>query len=323
MRYVLTGYSGMLAAVLDHQLRAAGHENVVPPGQELPTWTSPSSGGREPDFRAGAYRRWLLGEDWDVLIHAGAMVGTTRCEAHPRLIWGCNVDSSAALADVVRLKHRRMVFFASDSEFDPSDYNRDNPIRVNLTKANPHSRYGMSKLAGRLLVEQRVGGEDLLVVYTCFGFGGVMDGNSCVAEMLKCAAGIYRRRPFIPLHPAALKDVTAHRHIARGVEAAMGADLFGRVVVAAGSPMAYRDIVDMVGEVTGVQQDPEWHPELDYKMDLVYDPMDVVWVNSLLDRQHDLLGELTLEWKKTQLGVSGRVAQHEWGHAVALRRDGA
>jgi nucleoside-diphosphate-sugar epimerase len=107
MRYVLTGSSGMLGFVLDKHLREAGHERLHPPGQEVPPWVSPSTLQNEPDFRSPVYLRWLEEAPLDAFFHAGALVGTTRCEAHAEDAWSCNVEAVRRIADVLA---RRRVY---------------------------------------------------------------------------------------------------------------------------------------------------------------------------------------------------------------------
>jgi nucleoside-diphosphate-sugar epimerase len=321
MRYVLTGDSGMLGSVLGQLLREGGHVRVSPEPGTFHKWRSPSTGEEEPDFRTCAYVHWLESASFEVLFHAGALVGTTRCEAHAGDVWSCNVEGALRLAEVVARRSRRMVFFCSDSEMDPEDFSLEHPISLDGTVRNPRTRYGMTKLAARLLVEGKFReyglDENLLGIYPSFGFGGARDGNSCVAEMLKCAAGLYDRRPFLPLDPTKVKEVTPHAHVARVALLACERRLFGVLPAASGVRMTYGDLVDLVRSVTSREVDPEWHPELDYKGDLVYDPEEVAYVSSALGlTPPDVREALAQEW--TNVSRGGSMANHEWRFAERL-----
>jgi nucleoside-diphosphate-sugar epimerase len=325
MRYALTGDSGMLASVLDEHLRTAGHVRVSPPAQEVPRWVSPSTGAEEPDFRSQVYLDWLDMERPDAFFHSGALVGTTRCEAHAEEAWSCNVTAVQALADVLSRSGIYTVLLATAAEMEPSAYGLDRPIEVNRTPANPLTRYGMTKLAGRLLAESTFrerGVPDLLLqVYPSFGFGGMRDGNSCVADLLKCAAGVYDRRPFLPLDPLKVKEVTPHEFIAEVITHAAGKRLSGKIPVASGLWLQYGEIVRMVEEVTGVELDPEWRADLDYKGGFVHAPEDLDRLEETLGvgrmTEADLRSELRFEWMDIQDG-GGVEANHEWRFADKL-----
>jgi nucleoside-diphosphate-sugar epimerase len=327
MRYVITGDSGMLASVLDRVLKAEGHVRLSPPAQEVPRWVSPSTGVAEPDFRSPQYRHWLSDLKLDVFIHSGALVGTTRCEAHAEEAWSCNVT---AVQDLGRILSRRMiytVFLATAAEMEPNSYGLDRPIVVAKTPANPLTRYGMTKLAGRLLLETLyhfADDEDLLQVYPSFGFGGPRDGNSCVADVLKCAAGVYQRRAFLPLDPNIVKEVTPHDYIARVIVSAINHRISGKIPVASGLWLKYGDVVSLIEGATGVKAEVDWHPELDYKGDFVHAPEDVdrVCESTGVGRmtELDLIEALRVEWNAIleSKRTLTTVATHEWRFAEKL-----
>jgi nucleoside-diphosphate-sugar epimerase len=325
MRYALTGDSGMLASVLDEYLKTAGHVRVSPPAQEVPRWVSPSTGAEEPDFRSPVYLAWLDAERPDAFFHSGALVGTTRCEAHAEDAWSCNVSAVQALADVLSRRGVYTVLLATAAEMEPAAYGLDRPIEVNRTPANPLTRYGMTKLAGRLLMEstfrERGVQDHLLQVYPSFGFGGMRDGNSCVADLLKCAAGVYDRRPFLPLDPLKVKEVTPHEFIAEVITHAAEKRLSGKIPVASGLWLQYGEIVRMVEEVTGVDLDPEWRADLDYKGDFVHAPEDLDRLQEVLGvgrmTEPDLRTALKFEWMDIREG-GGVEANHEWRFADKL-----
>lgn len=327
MRYALTGDSGMLGHVLDEHLRTAGHVRASPPAQTVPRWVSPSTGAEEPDFRSRVYLDWLKSERLDAFFHSGALVGTTRCEEHAESVWGCNVGAVQEIAEVLSRRGVYLILLCTAAELDPADYGLDRPIEVNRTPANPLTRYGMTKLAGRLLAESAYAHsgmlDHLLQVYPSFGFGGMRDGNSCVADLLKCAAGVYKRRPFLPLDPNKVKEVTSHEHIARVVTEAAAKRLFGRIPVASGLWLKYGEVVELVEGVTGVKLDPEWRADLDYKGDFVHAPADLDRLQADLRigvrmTEEDLRAALKFEWLDVR-EVEGEVrATHEWRHAERL-----
>lgn len=328
MRFALTGDSGMLGLVLDAVLREWGHERVEPdPERGVPPWRSPSTGLREPDFRAPEYLAWLAAAPVDVVIHCGALVGTPRCEAERDRVFSCNVSGPLGIADVVaRRPTVRLVHLATAAEFDPDSYGRTNPLRVADAVADPRTLYGFSKAAGRIAVERAVPPDRLLVVWPSFGFGGRRDASSCVAELMKCAAGVYERRPFLPLDPEKVKEVTPHSFIARLIARAVELNLSGRVSASAGPAtwIPYGEVVRLVAAVTGVRLEPDWHPDLDYKGDLVNDPDEVLLLHDLCGVRFDeaaLHDALAAEWRDVEacVGEPG-VARHEWAGSEVMRR---
>lgn len=326
MRYALTGASGMLGHAIDEEMRAAGHERAHPPGQEIPPWTSPSTGEVEPDYRSAQYLEWLEGERLDLFVHSGAIVGTTRCEAHAEDVWSCNASGPHALARVLAERRILTAFMATASEMAPDAHGLEAPISMVRTPVNPRTRYGMTKLAGRLLTREAfraAGAEDLLLeVYPSFGFGGMRDGDSCVADSLKCAAGVYDRRPYITLDPARCKEVTPHAWIARLVRRAAEDGWFGRIPAAAGHWVRYGDLIDVIRRVTGVRIEPEWHPELDYLGDFVHDVEEVAAVREGLGLEEvNLEDALRVEWEgilAAHRDGGGVRAVHEWRFSEKL-----
>jgi len=309
---------------LDETLRSLGHERLIPSGRN---WKSPSTGEIEPDFRDPVYLRWLEGANVDVFFHAGALVGTTRCEAHAEDAWSCNVEAVRRIADILSRRRIYTVFYATAAEMEPGEYGLDRPIDVGRTPRNPLTRYGITKLAGRELMEvlfRERGVEELLLqVYPSFGFGGARDGNSCVADLLKCALGVYDRRPFLPLAPENIKEVTPHSYIAELSVRAAERRLSGKIPIASGVWTRYAEIVEMVEDVTGEKLDPEWRADLDYKGDFLHVREDVfslaedlgVPVLTRVEIKAALVDEMNGILNAEGAGV---MANHEWRFAEKL-----
>jgi len=327
MRYVVTGTSGMLGSEIDREFSSLGWERLEPPTDRrlFALWRSPSTGEFEPDFRCEGYLEWLAALDPkpDVFVHSGAIVGTTRCETLAEETWSCNAAAPRDLARILAERRIYTVFLATASELSPDDYGLAKPISMSRTPANPRTRYGLTKLAGRLFAVDAFAREPelLLQVYPSFGFGGIRDGDSCVADCLKCAAGLYEREPFITLSPANVKEVTPHSWISLLVRRAVEVRLSGRVPAASGRWLPYGQIVDIVRFVSDVPISPVYRPDLDYLGDFVHDLEEVAAVRERLDLPEvDLEREIRREYfgllKALERGDPP--ATHEWGNAEKL-----
>lgn len=63
-------------------------------------------------------REYFENEEFDVVLHAGAMAQTQDCEDMPELTYKVNVLSTKAIADVCKEKDKRIVFISTEQVFN-------------------------------------------------------------------------------------------------------------------------------------------------------------------------------------------------------------
>ncbi|MHC4574027.1 MAG: sugar nucleotide-binding protein [Planctomycetota bacterium] len=281
MRYVLTGYHGMMGAEVDRVARSSGWERLEAPA-ELPRWTDPFSPGRsEPDAANVGFAEWVRDVAPDVVLNAAAIVGSHKAVALGfDVAHRCNVAAAGLLAEAADACGALLVHFSSDSvfSFGEDGYGLDRRIVPGELPPRPRTIYGWTKWVGECVARAAARDSNLLVLYPSFGFGGPNDGISMISAMIRGALGLPGYdRVILPLNPERYKQPTWHEDIGRFVVAAVERGLRGTHPIAGPPAMRYGAIVELVRGVfpgsTFFEDDERFDVRgvLDYKGDNLYD----------------------------------------------------
>lgn len=280
LRYALAGRAGMLGSELRRVLAATGEftEVCLPLTPDVPAWTDPFTGAREPDFATPGYLAWLRDVRPDVVINAAAVVGSHRVLlVGEELAARSNHTAAARLAEVANaLPGTRLVYFATEAEFDPADYDRVRPLHPLRTPARPRTAYGRVKLAGRRATQMAMAADRLLVVYPIFAFGSPWDSKSVLMALLRAGARApgYTAGPLlVQLDPQRVKELSWQEDVARHAAGLLAAGAAGVFASASGAAVPFHAHVEALLGLPGYEApDLDIQPGLDYKGDLVLDP---------------------------------------------------
>lgn len=275
MRFVLTGYSGMMGDAIRENLLE--HGEMCVPG-DVPIWTDPITGAQEPDFATPDFAAWLRDVRPDVVIHAGAVVGSHRAATiGARLTNRSNITGQLSVARAARDVGAFLVTFASESEYDPDGYDLERPISVRALRYGPRSLYGASKLAGHLAVKAMYSPDRLLVLHPSFGYGGPFDAMTCCGAILRGVAGHpdYQHLS-LQLDPSCMKGMTWHDDVARLTVALALRRIPGEYPAAAKDPLSLGAFLDMAQRTADRSIHVEWNPDLDYKRHMRFDPAEIM-----------------------------------------------
>ena len=113
------------------------------------------------------------------MIHCAAYTAVDKAEDEPEKCWSINVDGTKNLAEGCKEIGAKMLFVSTDYVFEGTGdqfYEVDDPV-------NPQNVYGMTKLAGELVVKSIL--EKYFIVRTSWVFGE--HGNNFVKTMLRLA----------------------------------------------------------------------------------------------------------------------------------------
>lgn len=91
----------------------------------------------------------LPNQEWDYIIHTGAMTHVDRCEKEPKLSYQMTVESTAKLCSYAESISAGFIYISTDYVFD----GRKGPYREDST-TNPLNIYGKHKLQAEKLVRQ-------------------------------------------------------------------------------------------------------------------------------------------------------------------------
>jgi dTDP-4-dehydrorhamnose reductase len=279
MRYVITGYHGMMGAEVDRVARESGWERLDAP-EEFPRWSDPFFPGRsEPDAANPAFAAWVRDVAPDVVLNAAAVVGSHKVDAVGfDVAHRSNVAVAGLLAEAADAVDALLVHFSSDSvfSFGADGYGVDRRIAPGEIPPRPRTLYGWTKWLGECVARAAAREDNLLVLYPSFGFGGANDGISMISAMVRGALGIPGyERVLLPLDPERIKQPTWHEDIGRFVVGAVGRYVRGTHPIAGLSALKYGEIVEIVREETGAddffRDRLDVRGALDYKGDNLYD----------------------------------------------------
>jgi dTDP-4-dehydrorhamnose reductase len=288
MRYVITGYRGMMGAEVDRVARENGWERLDAPA-DLPRWTDPfQPDASEPDAANPAFAAWLRDAGPDVVINAAAIVSSHKAKAAGfELTHRSNVAAAGLLAEAADACGALLVHFSSCSIFatgvGSDGYGLENMIVPGRIPPRPRTLYGWTKWLGECVVRAAVRDSNLLVLYPAFGFGGRNDGISMISAMLRGALGFPGyERVILPLDLELVKQPTWHEDIGRFVVGAVERGVRGTHPIASLTPLKYGRIVDLVRQAFIGSSDAELELRffverlevrgvLDYKGNSLYD----------------------------------------------------
>lgn len=128
---------------------------------------------------------YFKSRNFDIVLHAGAMPKTEDCENNPQLTYKVNVLSTKAIADVCKLKNKRMIFISSEQVFNGK--NKEGPFNEE-EEAISVSVYGNHKIE----CEQYISSAsiDYLILRFSWMFGlpypGITPSYNLMTQVLKC-----------------------------------------------------------------------------------------------------------------------------------------
>jgi len=105
----------------------------------------------------------------DIIIHAGAYVGTDYCLNADYEAIRTNVHGTQKVVDMCHEFNIKLIYLSTTAIFDPKDYSQDKQI-TEKTNINPQTLYGITKYAGELIVKNLCK-NDKLILRPVFGFG--------------------------------------------------------------------------------------------------------------------------------------------------------
>jgi nucleoside-diphosphate-sugar epimerase len=309
MRALVTGVAGFIGSHLGERLVAEGWEVLgldcfTPYYPRATKWTNLERLRHLPRFQLvdDDLRTAELGQrvgGVDVIVHLAAQPGV-------RLSWADgfhaysahNVDATQRLLEAARSAPAtpRVVFASSSSvygEVDDSSCTEDAPLR-------PHSPYGVTKVAGELLIAAYVANFGLDAVSLRFFsvYGPRQRPDMALHRMIEAAID----RQAFPLYG----DGTSRRdftYVDDVVEACYRAAttpvLPGTVLnVAGGATTSVNELLGLVGDALGTEVPVEHHPA---------EAGDVTLTSGAIDRAGALLG-----WKPSMSLREGVARQVEW-----------
>ena len=115
----------------------------------------------------------------DAVIHCAAYTAVDKAEDEPEKCWIINVDGTRNLAEGCKEINAKLLYISTDYVFEGTG-NQFNEVDAPV---NPQNVYGMSKLAGELVVKSLL--EKYFIVRTSWVFG--KNGNNFVKTMLRLA----------------------------------------------------------------------------------------------------------------------------------------
>jgi dTDP-4-dehydrorhamnose reductase len=280
MRYVIAGRAGMLGAEVRRVFEERGwtelrHPDEALPGQ-FPMWSDPFTNQREPDFATDAFVDFVRAAKPDLVVNAAGIVGSHKCHvAGSELCHRSNVSGARRLAEAARDAGAVLVHFTSDVEFDPDSYGAMRGIDPTRQPLGPRTRYGRTKLRGRVEVAATMPPDRLLVVYPSFGFGGYADSKSVLSALLRSARGVrgYPSRVFFQLSLETRKELTWHRDVGRQLVGLLERGRTGTFSSTSCDPRPYGEYVELIRALPGAPRrfDLEVRADLDYKGDSFFD----------------------------------------------------
>lgn len=115
----------------------------------------------------------------DAVIHCAAYTAVDRAEDEAERCWAINVDGTRNLAEGCKEIGAKLLYVSTDYAFEGAGeqfYEANDPV-------NPRNVYGMTKVAGELVVKSFL--EKYFIVRTSWVFG--KNGNNFVKTMLRLA----------------------------------------------------------------------------------------------------------------------------------------
>jgi len=275
-RIFITGEDGQLARLLRSELEARGHVVVNGDVRAERTWRTEYNRERELDFTLDRVLNAVAVTEPTIVVHAGAICGTDKCEKDPITATRVNVLGTAQVARWFPRAH--FVYLSTTAIYD-----KDAPRPLNEeSHVAPYTVYGQTKWAGELVARAIVAPERLTVLRPCFVYGGGRDTSSVLAELVRRGLRRYDDRTLlVMLDPNRLKDFLYAGDFARMAAAIVSDKQHGTFNVVRGRPRPYSVVMALLRQ-HGLEPFVKFSPADDYLGDHV--------VSTLHRRHHgDLL----------------------------------
>jgi nucleoside-diphosphate-sugar epimerase len=245
MRVLVTGASGFVGRHCLNAL-AGGPFEVHASARTVPSWSGPGVTWHSADLLNADQRQGLLARVRPThLLHA-AWIAT------PGVFWTTleNIDwvaASALLArDFQKSGGTRLVGVGTCVEYAPSDED----CREGVTPLVPYTIYGSAKHAAAesLLALGRQSGLSVAWARLFQMYGPYEDARRLVASVMDSLRG----GQSIDLTDGLLvRDFLAGPDVAGGLVALLASNVTGPVNIASGEPVTLRQVIELVGELTG------------------------------------------------------------------------
>jgi UDP-glucuronate 4-epimerase len=148
VRVLVTGGAGLIGMAVRENLAARGHAvtaiDITNYGRDDPGLTLLGLDARQP------LEQLMDAESIEAVVHCGAISGPMLAKGQPLKLVSANIDSTALLLDLARVKNMRRFVFCSSI----SVYGSVGPATITeATPLHPTSVYGATKVACEQLIE--------------------------------------------------------------------------------------------------------------------------------------------------------------------------
>ena len=161
MKYLVTGSSGLIGSQLVHDLAKSGEivyscYNNNKPFSGIPIQLNLL------DFEG--ISKIFKKLQPDIIIHSAALTDVEKCEIEPRLANLINIEATKVIAQEVEKINSYLMYISTDYVFDGKQglYNE-----TDLT--NPLSNYGLTKLCGEKIIQEKTSRWSIIRTSTPFG----------------------------------------------------------------------------------------------------------------------------------------------------------
>ncbi|MGH3714216.1 MAG: UDP-glucose 4-epimerase GalE [Micromonosporaceae bacterium] len=277
MKLLVTGGAGYIGSVVTHQLVAAGHEVVVIDDLSTGHATAVPSDAKFHELSVHDVARVLTpGASFDGVLHFAGKIAVGESVRRPDLYWDTNVRGTMALLDAVRAaRTHRLIFSSTGSVYGAGD----EPLTEGAVP-RPTNPYSASKLTVDLMLTGEAPATGLaatsLRYFNAAGAVGSLGERHdpethLIPIALDVAAG---RREKLLLYGddyptpdgTCIRDYVHVADLAAAHLLALGAAEPGRHAIynlGNGNGYSNREVIDVVGEVTGRPLPVELAPRRD------------------------------------------------------------
>ena len=194
----------------------------------------------------------------DVLVHTAALTGTDKCLGDMSQAFLTNTYATFKLGKFCLDNHVKMVYFSTTAIFDPRPFQ----VLVESSVQRPVTLYGATKQAGESLLRSILPPEQLLIIRPCFIYGSGNDHASNIARIMRNT--LEKKITVLLIDPMKKKDYTHFLDFGTGIKTLLDKQAFGEYNISAGFPLAYLEIVKIIGNVMGEEADVVYFSDEDY-----------------------------------------------------------
>lgn len=264
----ITGENGCIAKYLDRLLPKDKYDIVwgfSNKRDDICTFDTTWNEGKELDItNESILRDTLLERKPDIIINTAGIVDTVLCEKRPNDTIRSNIYGSYIVTKLCNEFNIKQVYFSTTAIYDPNDY--DGKMIVEDTLIDPKTIYGQTKYCGEIITSYL---SNPLVIRPCFIYGGIEDGHSGIARLIK--SGILGTKETFLLDKNIRKDYMRIEDLVNAVTLLMDIDATGCYNISRGDPRYFGDIIEAVVKVTGLNIEYNIYPEMDYLKNHIVD----------------------------------------------------